>query len=147
MVSKGRRCSTPGCKNKRKGRNTKCSKCLTRIWAERHPISYTLAKLRNNAKRRGKQFTITLEQFTAFCLKHEDYLTAKGRNSHCLSIDRIKSEYGYHIWNIRLLTVGANSARAGHDTAAKRWPEKYGQSAAPSSSEPETAVDPDAPFG
>lgn len=145
--SKNRRCATSGCKNKRKKHSPYCPKCATRSWADAHPISYTLAKLRHNARRRRKEFTITLEQFTAFCLEHPDYLTAKGRHSRCLSIDRIKSEHGYHIWNIRLLTVGANSERAARDTNAKRWPDKYGQSAAPSPLEPDTAVDPDAPFG
>lgn len=38
-------------------------------------------------------------------------MTAKGRYSRCLSIDREKSWIGYRINNIRLLTVGENTRR------------------------------------
>ena len=131
---KEERCATPGCRKKRKGFARLCSKCLARQWAERHPISYTLSKLRWNAKRRGKAFTLTLEQFTAFCLSHPDYLTAKGRHSRCLSIDRRDAKEGYHIWNIRLLTVGKNSERAANDTNRKR----YGWQSTPAPSESES---------
>ena len=81
-----------------------------------------------------KTFTLTLEQFTAFCLSHPDYLTAKGRHSRCLSIDRRDAKEGYHIWNIRLLTVGKNSERAANDTNRKR----YGWQSTPAPSESES---------
>lgn len=113
------RCATPNCHGRRKKKSRFCSRCASKYWGEDHPISYTLNKLRWNAKRRGKAFTITLEQFTEFCLSHPDYLTAKGRHSRCLSIDRKKAFEGYHIWNIRLLTVGQNSARSAYDTNVK----------------------------
>lgn len=116
------RCKTPGCGRPRKKRNTYCCRCATRRWAANQPASYTLNKLRSNAKRRGIPFSITLEEFKAFCASHPDYLTARGRNSRCLSIDRVKSWLGYSIDNIRLLTVAENSRRAAEDTNSKRWP-------------------------
>jgi len=115
------RCATPNCPRRRKKKSRFCARCATKRWGTSHPISYTLNKLRSNAKRRGKDFSITLEQFTEFCLSHPDYLTAKGRYSRCLSIDRRDALEGYHIWNIRLLTVGRNSERAAHDTNIKRF--------------------------
>lgn len=66
--------------------------------------------LRCNAKRRGHDFTITLNQFEAFC-RRTGYMKYKGRFAECMSLDRIKNHLGYHIWNMTVLSVSANSIK------------------------------------
>jgi hypothetical protein len=104
------KCITPYCRNEaRKGRKI-CSKCWMRIYKERYPEAYFFNLLRCNAKRRGKEFTLTIEQFKDFCNK-TGYLEDKGKNGNSMSIDRIDSEKGYTIDNIRILTLSNNTAK------------------------------------
>ena len=68
--------------------------------------------LRSNAHRRGKDFTITKEDFKEFC-EETNYLELKGRTKNSASIDRIDPSKGYIKGNLQVLTLGQNSA--------KRW--------------------------
>ena len=63
-----------------------------------------------NAKRRGKEFTITLEEFTQFC-KETNYIAGAGRSSASYHIDRIDETKGYSIDNIQTLTNAENSKK------------------------------------
>ena len=68
--------------------------------------------LKNNAKRRGKEFLLTLEQFTDFATCYQiNY--GKKRTKDTWTIDRIDPDRGYSIDNIQPLTLSANSE--------KRW--------------------------
>ena len=58
--------------------------------------------LKGNAKKRGKAFTITFEQFKSFCVETE-YMVKKGIYKDSFHIDRIREEEGYHAWNIQVL--------------------------------------------
>lgn len=66
--------------------------------------------LRDNAKRRGKEFALTFEQFSRFCYE-TNYLAGKGRKSQSYSIDRRDNSKGYTIDNIRVLTVAENTRK------------------------------------
>jgi len=103
-------CIVPYCSRcRRKGRNI-CAYHAVKKWRESHPLEYTFQTLRNNAKRRGKDFSLTLKEFFTF-VKRENYLELKGRTKLCLSIDRDKNEFGYHAWNIKGITVSENSIK------------------------------------
>lgn len=85
-----------------------CATCYARRWRLKNPIRYALNTLRANAKRRGKEFTITFKQFFEWP-DVERYIQEKGQTPTSLSIDRKKNEHGYHIWNIQTITLSANS--------------------------------------
>lgn len=68
------------------------------------------ADLRSNAKRRGKQFDLTFEQFKQFCYE-TDYITGRGRSKESFTIDRIDNDKGYTLDNIRILTKSQNSSK------------------------------------
>lgn len=68
-------------------------------------LAYTT--LRCNARRRGKEFTLTLDQFKQFCIKTE-YLAGRGRTKTGYHIDRIEDDKGYTIDNIQKLTNTEN---------------------------------------
>lgn len=77
-----------------------------------YPLKYAFWDLRTNSKRRGVPFHLTLEQFRSFCEKFE-YMTKRGRTKQCYSIDRERLNEGYHINNIKMISVPDNSR--------KRW--------------------------
>jgi hypothetical protein len=66
--------------------------------------------LRYNAKRRGKAFDLTFEQFKEFCRK-TNYINKKGKTASSYSIDRIRPAEGYTVDNIQVLTLAANSLK------------------------------------
>lgn len=82
-----------------------------RKWREEHPLQSTFTINKNNAKRRGKEWSLTIEQFRYFC-QDSDYLKQKGITRLSASIDRIKNNLGYHIENIRSITLSLNSSKA-----------------------------------
>lgn len=89
-----------------------CARCKTRQARERNPYAYFLRKLRGNAKRRGKECSLTLEEFKYFC-DETGYLELRGRCSGCMTIDREDNEEGYHFWNIKIMEHDDN-IRKGH---------------------------------
>lgn len=66
--------------------------------------------LKCNARRRGKDFDLSFEEFSKFALMC-DYLKGKGRKSTSYSIDRIDNEKGYTLDNIQVTTLGENSRK------------------------------------
>jgi len=78
-----------------------------KIYKQRHPEEYFYNVLRSNAKRRGKEFTLTIEEFKQFC-KDTNYLNLKGKNGNDFSIDRKESWLGYSHDNIQLKTLSDN---------------------------------------
>lgn len=101
-------CCAYGCKNnpcsKKQGL---CHKHYKRLRAQADPVYTRYANFKNNALRRGKEFTITLGQFREFC-NETGYIITKGRRGRACSIDRIDNRQGYHIWNIQLLSMADN---------------------------------------
>lgn len=74
------------------------------------PEKYAWMVLRNNARRRGINFELSLDEFRMFC-KKTDYIRKKGRKSESFAIDRINESdknIGYRIDNIRVITNGDN---------------------------------------
>jgi len=108
------KCSTPYCRNKRAKDRTICEKHKSRLFKQRHPEAYTFNYLRCNAKRRGKKFTLTLNQFKVLC-KETGYMEGKGKNGSSLSIDRIDSSKGYSHDNIKILSISDNAIKSNHD--------------------------------
>ncbi|GAA4353095.1 hypothetical protein GCM10023185_13380 [Hymenobacter saemangeumensis] len=81
---------------------TICSACHSLKTARANPLKAAFRYLKGNAKRRKKDFSLTLEQFAQFCIE-TTYLDKKGRTATSFTIDRIDPTQGYHIWNIQAL--------------------------------------------
>jgi hypothetical protein len=108
MKSKDK-CQQKGCSKKKKKKGL-CSTHYSAKWRKENPIRSAYSNLRNNAKRRGKEFDLTLEEFEKFCIKTE-YLIGKGRTKEGYTIDREKEEIGYTKDNIRVLTNSQNISK------------------------------------
>jgi len=104
------RCITPFCAKKAGKRTRYCPACARRLWAEKYPEKYVFANLRGNARRRKKDFSLTLEEFLGF-ISENDYMKLRGRGRLCLSIDRKRNWEGYHKDNIRAITVASNVSK------------------------------------
>jgi len=63
--------------------------------------------LRDNAKRRGKAFDLTFEDFQVLAIETE-YIIKKGRSKLSYTLDRDKNELGYTKDNIKVLTNSDN---------------------------------------
>lgn len=106
-------CVVIQCKNSSGKGNRFCFK-HKREWQKiNNPLRYWFDVLRQNAKRRAKEFTLTIEEFKEFC-EREKYLEYKGRaNAGNYTIDRRNDKLGYTKDNIFVLTLSQNSR--------KRW--------------------------
>jgi len=113
-----RYCSTQTCVNFASKRSNYCSKCATRRYRENNPVEYTLNKLRNNAKRRGIFFSLTLPWFRKFC-KETGYIEGKGLNPDSLTIDRIDATLGYIPGNIQVMTLVDNARKGRYEVKRK----------------------------
>lgn len=103
-------CVAHGCSNPPGTRDRFCWKHRKRYKKEHNPISYTYQILKGNARRRGKVFNLTIDQFRIFCEK-TNYLALKGRSSSSASIDRIDPSKGYEADNIQILSLSDNSKK------------------------------------
>lgn len=104
------KCITKWCRNdRRKGART-CHKCHARRYKENHPLRYYYNITKQSAKQRGKDWSLTLQQYEEFCVK-TGYHDHRGRKTNSMTIDRIDPKQGYHVWNIRCLSHAENSAR------------------------------------
>lgn len=107
-----KRCAWHGCRNlvNPKNHQNKCPRCQSRWLKKHHPLKYYFGKLRRRAKERGKDFSLTFEQYRTFCL-NTDYHKLKGKSSISLSIDRKDDKQGYHAWNIQAISLRENTRK------------------------------------
>lgn len=103
---KDKKCQTPFCRN-RIANGASCSTCRSRKARQKDPVKYAYLTSKNNAKRRGKGFLLTLEEFKKFCVKTK-YIAKKGRHATGLTIDRIDNDGPYSVDNIQPLENRAN---------------------------------------
>jgi hypothetical protein len=106
-------CLTPFCRNtlhRKRCHSPYCSKCRSRRWADKFPLHYAFKNLRVRARQRGKEFTLTREQYIEFAVK-TDYAKLKGKTSLSLSIDRRDNSKGYTLENIQCLTLSENTRK------------------------------------
>lgn len=96
-------CKEPYCTRKRRKTARDCNTCNKRKWRAKYPMKACYQTLRQNARRRGKPFTITFDYFKRFCYRTK-YMAGKGRSLEHYSIHRIKNHLGYVPHNIRALT-------------------------------------------
>lgn len=114
-TSKGvKRCATPMCNSKAaKGKNY-CHKCVKRRWRENNPVKACFAALRDNAKRRGKDFKISFEYFVKFVVD-TSYIMRKGIGREDMTIDRVEQDRGYEEDNLQVLPNYQNVQKMHYD--------------------------------
>lgn len=117
----GRYCCAYACRNEpiaRKG--GLCHKHYARRLKERDPVLDRYNNFKGNARQRGKEFSITIEEFRDFC-QRTGYIIDKGKRGQNATVDRIVNARGYHIDNIQLLTNRQNASKGA------KTPEEYAE--------------------
>lgn len=95
-------CITFRCINTPRKTGFFCNSCYTKKYRKNNPVKASFYNLKNNAKRRGKKFNLTFEEFKEFAVR-VDLISNSGRKKHSYHIDRIDEEKGYTKDNIQLL--------------------------------------------
>lgn len=107
LTKKKTKCSEPFCRSHNIKAKGLCSKHYTRKRRNENPLKSSYQALKDNAKRRGKDFSLTLEEFKKFAIE-TGYVYGRGRTVDSFHIDRIDESKGYHIENIQILTNSEN---------------------------------------
>ena len=102
-------CKTKYCRKPAK-RAGLCYSCEKKQTIAANPYRYAYQTLKDNATRRGKRFTLTLEYWIKWC-DETGYLAMKGRGADDATVDCIENELGYADGNIRPLTRSDNSSK------------------------------------
>jgi len=107
-------CKAYRCKCPRPAKDTLCRKHRHRYNKEANPLAYVYGILKSNARRRGKPFTITVEDFREFC-EETNYLERRGKSGKDMSIDCKIQSLGYVKGNIRAISLSENSRKGSAD--------------------------------
>ena len=112
-------CSTPGCQNlvrmdRGKPTGPLCNSCRSKVNRERNPLTTQFTNLKGSAKKRGKEFTLTLDEFEEL-VRESDYYRFSGLHMDQLTIDRIDPSGPYSKENTRVLTNRDNSGHKRED--------------------------------
>jgi hypothetical protein len=99
------------CSNNAQKNRLICSTCLSRQTKKTNPFLYFFNALRNNTKRRGIPFLLSLAEFKNFAIE-TDYIKKKGTSQKSLTIDRLNDQIGYQIDNIQVLTNSQNAKKS-----------------------------------
>lgn len=106
-------CCVKGCRHRiKRGKGRFCRRCRDRRYKIQSPVSYAYDKLKQSAKRRGHEFTLTVAELEMFFEANPALYSERGRAKECLSIDRIDATKGYSFDNIQVLTVSENGRKA-----------------------------------
>lgn len=98
----------------------------SRQYRQAHPIRAAYLNLKHNARRRGKEFLLTLEQFEKYCRPVTLHYGAK-RNKDTYSIDRRDPRRGYSLDNIQILTLEQNTKKQHSDRRIFQFSDDYQQ--------------------
>ena len=93
------------------GHSDKCSKCRSRQFRREHPAMAHFLDLKNRAKQRGHEFTITFEYYYKTVWLDSGYAEKHGKTKECLSVDRKENHKGYVEGNLQVLTVSENARK------------------------------------
>lgn len=87
-----------------------CNTCASKAFRLKHEATAAYLSLKNNAKRRGKEFTLTLEEWKKFC-SETNYLQLRGTLPEQSCVDRKDATKGYSYDNLQILTNSQNGIK------------------------------------
>lgn len=108
-------CMVPHCTKKHYKGAWICHKHRIENFKAENPLKYAYMVHKNNAKRRGHEHTLTLEEFIDFATVKTVYMDERGRTKSGLHIDRVDPKHGYHSWNIQALRNDDNVRKMHQD--------------------------------
>ncbi len=113
-----------GCGNEPAYHRRECFKCRSAGISARKPIDVVYYWLKKSAKKRRKEFTITLPWFRQW-ITSTGYMADRGRLTDNLTIDRIRNNEGYTVGNLQILTKGQNTTKYWQEDVSKELGPQY----------------------
>lgn len=107
-------CKKYRCKTQAMQKSRYCGKHKRQAEKKRNPISYRYSCLKQNAKKRGIVFTLTISEFREWCEKVQ-YLKKVGITKDSFNIDRVIASRGYEKNNLQLINMGLNTRKTHMD--------------------------------
>lgn len=89
-----------------------CNTCRDRAWRALHPEHHLWNNLKKSARKRGVDFTLTVEEFTEWC-RENNFVARVGLAADAASVDRRDPSLGYSKGNLRVLTNEENARLGG----------------------------------
>lgn len=106
-----RRCrKAPRDINHRPNSTQLCGTHHKELWRLNNPVHAAYDNLRASARKRKIVFTLTFDHFKAI-IAPTAYMDDKGKQRHCLHIDRKETALGYVDGNIQVLTCTENVSK------------------------------------
>lgn len=102
------KCLTRWCRGKRDSGAKHCSKCRKRKQKRDNPFQYYYNISKQNAKRRGHYWSLTLSQYKDLWLADPAKWISKINGDRLWSIDRIDVTKGYQFDNVQIIEVWRN---------------------------------------
>ncbi len=113
-------CRVQECTDKRTRDFPFCFKHRSQIARYRDPVLHQYHRLKQAAKTRRIPFSLTMEEWRAWCRQTGYAHNRTGERADLPSVDRKDDTQGYHIGNIQVLTVSQNSIKELTKRYAKR---------------------------
>lgn len=109
-------CPVKGCRNDLHPRKAGlCHRHFQHRWRLRDPKRSAYTLLRDHAKGRGLEFTLSYEYFLGLTDAVAYWDHAAESRGECLSLDRIDATRGYVPGNLRVITISENAAKGARE--------------------------------
>ncbi len=113
-------CHIYGCRNSApRERQQLCQKHSMRLWRSEKPLAAFFSQIKDRARRKKINFTITFEYFCEQ-VAETGYAEQRGRSAHNLHLDRKEATLGYIPGNLQILTATANCTKGATTDKARR---------------------------
>jgi len=113
-------CCVRFCRSRRAGRHRLCNGHRMAKWRAENPINSQFNTLRDSARKRRIEFSLTFEQFKSLC-EATNYHEQAGCEAHCLQVDRINAAKGYSIDNVEVITCSENTAKGNRERTQREY--------------------------
>lgn len=113
-------CCVKFCRSRRGGPHRLCHAHRMAKWRAENPIKSQFNILRDSARKRRIEFSLTFEQFKSMCMS-TNYHEQSGCEAHCLQVDRVDAVRGYSIDNIQIITTSENTAKGNRERKHREY--------------------------
>lgn len=109
-------CMVKGCRKEGLPRKVGLCHCHHQYrWRMNSPKKSAYATLRDHARGRGLEFSLSPDYFAGLCDAYAYFDSDAESRGECPSIDRIDPRKGYVPGNVRIVTVSQNSVKAARE--------------------------------
>lgn len=88
-----------------------CPRCRLKKWRAKHPVAYAWGHLKRRARAKGIRFTLTKEDYAKLS-DGIDLTKMLHRTTLSLTVDRTDSSIGYHVWNVKMMSLRSNDRKS-----------------------------------